>query len=198
MPREKWFCPWHHCVECGKTAVSYCIHCPNAYCKTHNTVLKKHDELGTICDEHKDDLADLILFYKASGGIQHLVTSPNVAMTVNKKPLVPLEKRPEFLRHEKKVQEERAKEREKRVLEREQNDKDDEWREYESRGKRKSVGKETEVAPEDKENTGKERSPAVQNSLNNLSNSQGKKVVKRLPNNIPFGQRSPFQVSQVF
>ena len=39
MPREKWFCPWHHCVQCGKLAVAYCMHCPNAYCKNHNTVI---------------------------------------------------------------------------------------------------------------------------------------------------------------
>ena len=38
MPREKWFCPWHHCVQCGKLAVAFCMHCPNAYCKNHNTV----------------------------------------------------------------------------------------------------------------------------------------------------------------
>ena len=40
MPREKWFCPWHHCVQCGKLAVAFCMHCPNAYCKNHNTVGK--------------------------------------------------------------------------------------------------------------------------------------------------------------
>ena len=39
MPREKWFCPWHHCVQCGKLAVAFCMHCPNAYCRNHNTVI---------------------------------------------------------------------------------------------------------------------------------------------------------------
>ena len=81
MPREKWYCPWHHCVECGKTAIGHCIHCPNAYCKSHNNALKIHDELGTICDEHKDDIPDLILFYRQVGGIDHLVPNPNVAIS---------------------------------------------------------------------------------------------------------------------
>ena len=78
MPREKWYCPWHHCVECGKPAVSHCIHCPNAYCKSHGDALNDHPELGKICDEHKDDLTDLIKFYRKVGGIQHLATNPNV------------------------------------------------------------------------------------------------------------------------
>ncbi len=64
MPREKWFCPWHHCVDCGKLAVSHCMHCPNAYCKSHNDVVRKHPELGMICDEHKDDIIDLVSFYR--------------------------------------------------------------------------------------------------------------------------------------
>ena len=80
-PGEVWYCPWHHCVQCGKTAVSHCIHCPNAYCKAHNSVLKKHKELGSICDEHKDDIMDLIMFYRAVGGIKHLVPNPNVPLT---------------------------------------------------------------------------------------------------------------------
>lgn len=80
-PGEVWYCPWHHCVQCGKTAVSHCIHCPNAYCKAHNSVLKKHKELGSICDEHKDDIMDLVMFYRAVGGIKHLVPNPNVPLT---------------------------------------------------------------------------------------------------------------------
>lgn len=79
MPREKWHCPWHHCVECGKPAVSHCIHCPNAYCKAHGKSLTEHQELGKICDEHKDEIADLVKFYrKIKGGIKTLVPHPNV------------------------------------------------------------------------------------------------------------------------
>lgn len=78
--REKWYCPWHHCVECGKQAVSHCIHCPNAYCKAHNTALRHHDELGSICDEHKDDIGDLILYYRRYGGIENLISHPSMAI----------------------------------------------------------------------------------------------------------------------
>ena len=53
-PRGEWFCPWHHCVTCGKPAVSHCMHCPNAYCKVHNSSLGTHSYLGNICNEHDD------------------------------------------------------------------------------------------------------------------------------------------------
>ena len=79
MPREKWFCPWHHCVHCGKPAVNWCMHCPNAYCKTHDTVVTEHPEIGWICDEHEDDLGDTVAFYRKAGGIGNLVRNPNVA-----------------------------------------------------------------------------------------------------------------------
>ena len=79
MPREQWHCPWHHCVECGKPAVSHCIHCPNAYCKHHEKSLKNHNELGMICDEHKDEIGDLVMFYrKMKGGVKNLCPHPNV------------------------------------------------------------------------------------------------------------------------
>ena len=76
FPREKWFCPWHHCVVCAKKAVYHCIHCPNGYCEAHNS-LKDHDELGLICDEHVDDIADLIKFYRRVGGVTYLMKDPN-------------------------------------------------------------------------------------------------------------------------
>jgi hypothetical protein len=63
FPKEKWLCPWHHCVSCGKNASQQCSHCSNAYCKNHNSAIRSHPQLGTICDEHKDDLADLVKFY---------------------------------------------------------------------------------------------------------------------------------------
>lgn len=78
MPREKWFCPWHHCVHCGKPAVNYCMHCPNAYCKTHDIAVSAHGELGNICDEHEDDMDDLLAFYRSVGGVSKLVPHPNV------------------------------------------------------------------------------------------------------------------------
>ena len=77
-PRGAWYCPWHFCTICGKSAVSHCIHCPNGYCKKHEDMLQKHKELGMICDEHKDDLADLVKFYRKTGGVKHLITHPNV------------------------------------------------------------------------------------------------------------------------
>ena len=81
--KEKWYCPWHFCVQCGETAISHCIHCPNAYCKAHDSVLKKHKELGKICDEHNDDIDDLVNFYRDVGGIQHLVPNPNEPLSVD-------------------------------------------------------------------------------------------------------------------
>ena len=81
MPREKWICPWHHCVECGKPAISHCIHCPNAYCKTHDNVLLEHEELGKICNEHHEDIEDLITFYrKIPGGISSVTPNPHVPL----------------------------------------------------------------------------------------------------------------------
>ena len=66
-PREKWFCPWHHCVTCGKAASRSCDHCSNAYCKNHAAVVRTHELLGSNCDEHKDDSSDLIKFYQKLG-----------------------------------------------------------------------------------------------------------------------------------
>jgi len=77
IPAGKWYCPWHNCVECRISAVSHCIHCPNAYCKTHDSALQKHPELGTICDEHQDNIMDLINFYRRIGGVGHLLQNPN-------------------------------------------------------------------------------------------------------------------------
>ena len=80
--KEKWYCPWHYCVQCGKIAVSHCIHCPNAYCKAHDSVLKEQKEIGKICDEHNDDdINDLVNFCRGAGGIQHMVPNPNVPLS---------------------------------------------------------------------------------------------------------------------
>merc|ERR1719342_802301 len=39
----------------------------------------EHKELGTICDEHEDDIQDLIEFYRTvAGGVSTLVKNPNV------------------------------------------------------------------------------------------------------------------------
>lgn len=76
----KWFCPWHHCVTCGKNAVSYCRHCPNAYCKAHNSTLRRHPFLKLLCDEHDEDVEDMVAFYREAGGVDHLVPNPNVAL----------------------------------------------------------------------------------------------------------------------
>ena len=66
--------------QCGKAAVRFCIHCPNAYCKKHDGDLMEHKELGTICDEHEDDIQDLIEFYRTvAGGNLHIL----VLVTMN-------------------------------------------------------------------------------------------------------------------
>ena len=52
------------------------MHCPNAYCKHHDTNLTDHLELGTICDEHEDDLEDTLEYYRKIGGIGKLVPNP--------------------------------------------------------------------------------------------------------------------------
>ena len=79
LPREKWFCPWHHCVTCGKPAASYCIHCPNAYCTEHDNVIFDHPELGRMCDEHEEDIENLLQFYRSiDGGVSTLPSNPNV------------------------------------------------------------------------------------------------------------------------
>jgi hypothetical protein len=76
-PREKWICPWHHCVTCGKSATKHCIHCPNAYCKAHDFDLKDHPVLGRICNEHTDEFADILKFYLKTEGVARLVRDPN-------------------------------------------------------------------------------------------------------------------------
>ena len=79
MPREKWFCPWHHCVTCGKPAASYCIHCPNAYCVDHDNVIFDHSELGRMCDEHEEDIENLLEFYRTvTNGVASLPANPNI------------------------------------------------------------------------------------------------------------------------
>ena len=91
IPREKFWCPWHHCVTCGKLAVSHCIHCPNAYCRGHNTVLTDHPELGRICNEHEDEMEDTLEFYRKAGGVKHLVPNPNVPL----EEVLPMTKKPQ-------------------------------------------------------------------------------------------------------
>ncbi|XP_027864783.1 histone-lysine N-methyltransferase, H3 lysine-36 and H4 lysine-20 specific-like [Xiphophorus couchianus] len=34
-PAGRWECPWHQCDVCGKEAASFCVMCPNSYCKEH-------------------------------------------------------------------------------------------------------------------------------------------------------------------
>ena len=75
-PREKWFCPWHHCVTCGSAAIKHCIHCPNAYCASHDSDLKNHPTLGNICNEHTDEFGDILKFYNKTG-VEQLVQDPN-------------------------------------------------------------------------------------------------------------------------
>ena len=76
-PREKWICPWHHCVTCGSSAIKHCIHCPNAYCAKHGSDLKVHPVLGKICNEHADEFEDLLKFYQKTAAVEKLVQDPN-------------------------------------------------------------------------------------------------------------------------
>ncbi|XP_040570546.1 uncharacterized protein NSD isoform X2 [Lepeophtheirus salmonis] len=82
MPHGRWFCPWHHCVECGKSAVSYCVHCPNAYCKNHEATLVEHSLLKNICNEHdEEDINSLVNYYKSEdGSVRKMLTSPAAPM----------------------------------------------------------------------------------------------------------------------
>ncbi|XP_059149000.1 histone-lysine N-methyltransferase NSD2-like [Physella acuta] len=53
-PSGKWLCPWHHCDECGKPAISKCSECPNSYCAAHiEGNMYKVDGLE-ICSDHTD------------------------------------------------------------------------------------------------------------------------------------------------
>lgn len=76
-PREKWICPWHHCVTCGNSALHHCIHCPNAYCSKHASDLTVHPVLGKICNEHTDEFNDILKFYQKAEGVRRLVSDPN-------------------------------------------------------------------------------------------------------------------------
>ena len=63
MPRGKWHCPWHYCVECGVLVNSHgawCRHCPNAYCKNHKDNVITHDTLGALCNDHEEEIEFLI------------------------------------------------------------------------------------------------------------------------------------------
>ncbi|CAL1533797.1 unnamed protein product [Lymnaea stagnalis] len=53
-PSGKWQCPWHHCDECGKLAVSKCTECPNSYCSAHIQGNIFKSEGLDICSDHTE------------------------------------------------------------------------------------------------------------------------------------------------
>ncbi|XP_052771657.1 histone-lysine N-methyltransferase NSD2-like isoform X2 [Mya arenaria] len=59
-PYGKWDCPWHHCDDCGKPAVSKCVECPNSYCQTHTEEQTQEFEGRIYCTEHEDLLDTLM------------------------------------------------------------------------------------------------------------------------------------------
>ena len=40
-----------------------CGLCPNSFCDKHDAKMKLHENLGLICDEHRDILADEMKFF---------------------------------------------------------------------------------------------------------------------------------------
>ncbi|QQP48669.1 Uncharacterized protein FKW44_009049 [Caligus rogercresseyi] len=80
LPHGRWFCPWHHCVECGKSAVKYCVHCPNAYCRQHESNLEEHPSLKSLCNEHDPEDIDSLLSYYNSSENREMLTSPAAPM----------------------------------------------------------------------------------------------------------------------
>lgn len=67
LPRGLWFCPWHHCDECGKNAAKFCDLCPTSFCNDHGTnLLNKNDKGKQICYEHLDDIEKDVIPSKRS------------------------------------------------------------------------------------------------------------------------------------
>jgi len=63
-PPSPWTCPWHFCATCNKPVTTlasgaWCQHCPNAYCTEHASVLTTSDRLGSLCNEHVDEIGFL-------------------------------------------------------------------------------------------------------------------------------------------
>ena len=56
-PQDKWMCPWHFCAKCqgNMNVVSWCRHCPTAYCAEHADGIQIHPELGALCGDHDDE-----------------------------------------------------------------------------------------------------------------------------------------------
>ncbi|PAA63624.1 hypothetical protein BOX15_Mlig026212g1, partial [Macrostomum lignano] len=71
-PSGKWYCPWHHCDECGRPATVLCSECPGSYCAEHADSRIFQMPAGTaagggvinVCCEHDD----LLVAYQASEG----------------------------------------------------------------------------------------------------------------------------------
>ena len=69
MPRGKWHCPWHYCVECGvlvPASGAWCRHCPNAYWKAHKDKVILNEVLGALCVDHEEELEFLLDCVRAS------------------------------------------------------------------------------------------------------------------------------------
>ena len=132
-------------------------------------MVKKHKELGAISDEHKDDIDNLVLFYRAIGGIQHLVPNPNVPLEKCTKTLKPLEQRPQILQMEEQIREQEKAETLRKNEE------------------TKRLNEETKRLHEETKRQNEE----------SKENTEGVTVLEKFNRTVPFGQRSPFQVSKV-
>lgn len=49
-----WYCPWHHCDVCGRSAVKMCQDCPNSFCTSHLEGNLVEVDGFLYCTEHDD------------------------------------------------------------------------------------------------------------------------------------------------
>ena len=81
MPRGKWHCPWHYCVECGvlvPASGAWCRHCPNAYWKAHKDKVILNEVLGALCVDHEEELEFLLDCVRASThGMAEILPCPS-------------------------------------------------------------------------------------------------------------------------
>ncbi|CAG0902080.1 unnamed protein product [Darwinula stevensoni] len=55
-PHGKWWCPWHHCDECGGRAINLCNFCPSSFCAEHSEGnITQVPPLGMVCGEHDNE-----------------------------------------------------------------------------------------------------------------------------------------------
>lgn len=57
VPRGKWECPRHFCMQCKKPATAMCTACPNSLCKDHAVPAKltQLPDGSLLCTDHADN-----------------------------------------------------------------------------------------------------------------------------------------------